>query len=1106
MRSFLLLLFLFCGTLFAQQKPDTVFTLGKVGKAPVIDGKITPGEWKDAASTAALVNYVNNKAGSRFASVAVAADQKNICFLFKSELPPQGMKLKTMVEKNNWSVFKDDNVELTIRPPRGRYVYQLVFNEKALVQERRFPVHNGNASAEDLQTWKSNCRVRSGYAGNLWLLEVAVPLASLELARGLKAEDELRILAGRNWYQPFMQTTLRKAGNFIFPAEMASFVYRPEKPVISFHGAGKEWKEGKFAFAFSIVNPSLRTAKVAYRIDVSSDAAPRQSSGEKVILPGKTETVLLAFTEKSPVKRHLTAVFTDQNTGKVLFHRSVIFDPADKTTWVRPDKKTLPELEYAVYPYLKKLKMRFGRADLPAGNWKSAVFSLVRDGRIFRTVPGEKWAFGFENIISCELSPGNYILQLACTDPAGKKRTFSRAFKIEKFPWEHNQIGCDRIIIPPFKPLTYSGSRQAGATLTGYTFGNGFFKTVSAGKNANILASPITLKINGKPLREKHFAFTEKSPDRARFESELLWEGGKILLRGDLDYDGFCKFTMNFQPEKKQKISSACLEIALKKEFARFIHATCDRMRYNTCRAISKRSGVVWQSSRTTRTVKRRGNFHPYIWFGDRQNGIAWMCESDKFWSLDHAKDAQSLERKEDSVILKINFVNKPVTWEQPFTIVQALQATPVKPQPDYRRKLSDRLLYPNAWTFGLLAGGCAWSGGFPWQLFTPINGDYSFIDFMAKKNFSSQTSQKFIRDFIARNMPGATDKEIRRMRTGMAKGAYLARTARYLIPYLNARVTLKSWKAYQTYMDEWWCSEYRANDEDEYNITPVRSYQDCILYDIRKLLQKGMSGVYYDNIRDWQTPDPVRGPAWRMADGFMQTYFDIFDTRELLKRTAVMLYQEKKVFPDGRPIFICHMTNTNLVPFLSFSTLSLDLEAQFGSKDFQYRFSDGYLQACTLGQQTGAVPYILVEISGALSPEMKERINRTFIAVTLAYDLPLVSNAGGLSPLFHKTWHKLYTFGYSTPQVQVYPSWEKGNPAVTDCRRWKLSSYVKKETKETVVAVCSWTSDRSGRITLPGAVSCMDMESRKMLPVTNGSVVIQVPKNDFKLLKFTTK
>ena len=75
MRSFLLLLFLFCGTLFAQQKPDTVFTLGKVGKAPVIDGKITPGEWKDAASTAALVNYVNNKAGSRFASVAVAADQ-----------------------------------------------------------------------------------------------------------------------------------------------------------------------------------------------------------------------------------------------------------------------------------------------------------------------------------------------------------------------------------------------------------------------------------------------------------------------------------------------------------------------------------------------------------------------------------------------------------------------------------------------------------------------------------------------------------------------------------------------------------------------------------------------------------------------------------------------------------------------------------------------------------------------------------------------------------------------------------------------------------------------------------------------------------------------
>lgn len=56
----------------------------------------------------------------------------------------------------------------------------------------------------------------------------------------------------------------------------------------------------------------------------------------------------------------------------------------------------------------------------------------------------------------------------------------------------------------------------------------------------------------------------------------------------------------------------------------------------------------------------------------------------------------------------------------------------------------------------------------------------------------------------------------------------------------------------------------------------------------------------------------------------------------------AVLPAQEKKVFPDGRPIMTNHMKCTNLAPFHAFSSIILDLEAQCGSKNFQDLIPEG--------------------------------------------------------------------------------------------------------------------------------------------------------------------
>ncbi|MEI6422531.1 MAG: hypothetical protein WCP55_09950, partial [Lentisphaerota bacterium] len=123
----------------------------------------------------------------------------------------------------------------------------------------------------------------------------------------------------------------------------------------------------------------------------------------------------------------------------------------------------------------------------------------------------------------------------------------------------------------------------------------------------------------------------------------------------------------------------------------------------------------------------------------------------------------------------------------------------------------------------------------------------------------------------------------------------------------------------------------------------------------------------------------------------------------------------------DDRPLLITHMTNTNIVPCMSFSTITLDLEAKYGPADFQDRFPESWLLSTTIGTQTGCAPEVLVQITG----DDKDFVTRTFLAVTLAYDLPIVLDGGGLTSTFKKTWDLIRNFGYGSKEIKVYPCWD---------------------------------------------------------------------------------
>ncbi|MBR2626279.1 MAG: hypothetical protein IKD23_07800 [Lentisphaeria bacterium] len=1073
-----------------------------IEKAPVIDGKISPEEWSNAAEIYGLHGYNSAYLSSRQGKQFFAVDNNFFYFASQTELPPEDIPLLSRVKKYGGAVFLDDSVEITILPPHEKFVFQFIVNSLGTVFNRAYPVINGGVTATDSAHWTPQITVKNSIGNGVWTMEAKIPLRDLGINGQLVSGEVWKLLAGRSWHFPSEQTTLTKSFIFVNPDEMVPFTFDPASPVVSFSGIGNDCVNGNFDIVFEVRNPGNKARNIHCDITIVSDAAPRQLDNTVTLRPGEKIPVRLQFSEATAVIRDFKIIFTDKTSGKVLFRRNFLYDPAlRKNCWINPKVKKDADLEFGIYPYFKLVRARYGNISEKINGFDSAVFAIKSaDGKILKSAPGTKTAYGFEIQLPFDCPAGNYLISMTATGKDGKTISRERPFEIKNFPWEHNNIGCERIIVPPYKPLQKLSDNSVKATMTAYEFGNGFFTRISADDTNNILAAPITLYINGKAAGETAFNFTEVSNDRIDTAGEMSWDGGKIKLKGRMEYDGFYRFTMQFIPEGKQKIDSAYIAIPLKKEFATQIHSLCNRMKYNDAKFLPEGNGIIWRSSQSAKTPQLHGNFRPYVWLGTLAKGLVWICESDRFWSLDTKLDALDILAENDRHILRIHLVNKPTSWENSFTIEQAFQATPVRPMPEYRRKLTCRTHFPNSWKYSTYMGAYCWSG---FGAFYPPNSDYSFVNYLRDKNFSPAADRKFIDDFIDRNLANIPTPQKQSFDRHMVRGIAYAKNVKYMVPYFNARSTSLKWPEYSTYMDEWWCADYRAANADQYNSTLTRSYQDMLLYYLQRLLREGMDGVYYDNIRDWSNPNPVTGPAYQLPNGNMQPYFDLFALREFAKRTAVLLCQEKKVFPDGRPVVTMHMTNTNVVPVLAFGGVSLDLEAEYGSKDFQDRFSEGYLQSCTLGLQSGIIPEVLISISG----KKTDFTTRTFLAVTLAYDIPMVMNVGGLTSTWTNTWKSLYSWGYSTDEVKVTPCWEN-NQVTTGCKNWRICTYSKEKSKELVVAVCSFGENATAEVDAGkfAPVSCSDWESGKDIPVKDGKISLTIPKHDFRIVKFKLK
>ena len=138
-----------------------------IEKAPVIDGKISPEEWSNAAEIYGLHGYNSAYLSSRQGKQFFAVDNNFFYFASQTELPPEDIPLLSRVKKYGGAVFLDDSVEITILPPHEKFVFQFIVNSLGTVFNRAYPVINGGVHLTDLALVLNDaihCKQATSYA------------------------------------------------------------------------------------------------------------------------------------------------------------------------------------------------------------------------------------------------------------------------------------------------------------------------------------------------------------------------------------------------------------------------------------------------------------------------------------------------------------------------------------------------------------------------------------------------------------------------------------------------------------------------------------------------------------------------------------------------------------------------------------------------------------------------------------------------------------------------------------------------------------------------------------------------------------------------------
>jgi hypothetical protein len=513
-------------------------------------------------------------------------------------------------------------------------------------------------------------------------------------------------------------------------------------------------------------------------------------------------------------------------------------------------------------------------------------------------------------------------------------------------------------------------------------------------------------------------------------------------VRTDYDYDGMMLVTLDLDAAPEVDVRRLTLVAPLRDEECRYLHGCGDGLRHNAAGFVPPGEGVVWDSSRGNK-LDIPGTFYPYLWVGGGTRGLCWFADNDRDWRLDEATPTVLLERQGGALVLRVNFITRPGVLDRPRSMVFGLQSTPVKPMPEGWRRWTGNKEVAGGRPVGWLGATYYW-GGDSFDVY-PHEKRFDYFEAMGQARRTGTRPEEFIGQWLAmveKTHPNdgkpyeAYGYEF--FRAHVNAGFHTSSHATWqkgwrLFGYTNARGIGFHAPEFATFQDEWLRYAWFGRSWDRkgdvgYDVSPAESFVDFAVWYYRKMAQTWADGVYWDNTFLSAHYDPVVGNAWTDEQGEVGPGLGLFHLRNLIKRTAIMLWQEGKAADPERLPFLTlsHMTNTMLVPVLAFGNCTMDWEWKYGYEDFQDRFSADLTVAETIGRQVGAWGTILGGGHHDEKDPRTARLFRTRTGVCLVHEIHHFDYRPAADT---ELYGKLFAFGYGLPDCAVHNYWETPHP-----------------------------------------------------------------------------
>jgi hypothetical protein len=222
-----------------------------------------------------------------------------------------------------------------------------------------------------------------------------------------------------------------------------------------------------------------------------------------------------------------------------------------------------------------------------------------------------------------------------------------------------------------------------------------------------------------------------------------------------------------------------------------------------------------------------------------------------------------------------------------------------------------------------------------------------------------------------------------------------------------------------------------------------------------------------------------------------MQASACMWKHREYFKRIWIL---HQQLSPrEKEAVMMFHMTNSQVVPYMSFGQTQLDLEWRYSEKQFQARFSPELLRTQTTGLQTGNLPFVLAAERGAPG-----RFGGLMVHEARAWFIG--ENAAMMQ--------KLLEFGYGREDCRVINYWSDTSPLTIDDEQCKW--LLLKRDGRLMVLLCTW-NENDGRLTVKIDAEALGLDPVRVTDVTNdesveidsGVFVVDMPGYATRILRF---